>query len=191
MAVANDDPAKVRRLHLHRMCIAYAPHVHRMCTACAPHTVACAPCVHRICTTKVERLLELGANPDSGGLGIGMSPIHLASGPCDGAVHVEKLLQLLLRGRANTEARDQEGQLAESAVLVGPHLATPAVWDARVQGRAAPRTPDEHPRRADPAAAADPAQTPVVAHSVAVSLCQRGSCCASHSTLRRARRRCT
>ena len=101
--------------------------VRRMCTTCAP-------CVRRMCTTKVERLLELGANPDNAGLGIGMCPIHLASGPCDGAVHVEKLLQLLLRGRANTEARDQEGQLVESAVFVGPQLATPAAWDARLRG---------------------------------------------------------
>ena len=70
----------------------------------------------------MERLLALGANPDNGGNAIGMAPIHLASATCD------KLLMLLIRGRANTERCDEEGQLVESAVLAAPQFVTPVAW---------------------------------------------------------------
>ena len=40
MAVASDDPAKARRLHLHRICTASATHMHCICTASALQALA-------------------------------------------------------------------------------------------------------------------------------------------------------
>ena len=53
---------------------------------------------------EAERLLARGADPDDGGEGVGMVPVHLAAMGDE-----PELLLLLLRAGAATELRDEEG----------------------------------------------------------------------------------
>ena len=74
---------------------------------------------------EAERLLARGADPDDGGEGVSMAPMHVAA-----MGEQPELLLLLLRAGAATELRDDEGStplhIAARASPSHPHPPSPS-----------------------------------------------------------------